>query len=204
MRIQTGLARLGLPFLSCLNRAFLGMCFVGLSGLAAPAQAHEIDFSVNANAFRAVYATALGNGLRLDGGWLYDSDEGDVFHAGLQVTGDAGTGNHNLTAGIGARLAYLDGDGNGRSGYALGLGGSVRWVIPRYDRFAVSGEYYWAPDILSGGDAKKYVDGTVRLGFSVTRQADVYVGARYTGADYNNRPSILFDTGMHAGFNLRF
>jgi hypothetical protein len=76
--------------------------------------------------------------------------------------------------------------------------------VPRYNRFAVSGELYWAPDLLTGGDADEYVDGTVRVGYSVTRQADVYVGARYVSADYDNRPSIKFDTGLHAGFNLRF
>jgi hypothetical protein len=172
--------------------------------MVATAGAHEIDLSVNSSAFRAVYATALGDGLRLEGGWLYNSDEGDVVHAGFLVTGDAAPGNQKLTAGIGARLAYLDGDGSRRNGYALGVGGSVHWVLPGYDRFALSGEGYWAPDVLSGGDAEKYVDGTVRLGFSVTRQAEVYVGARYTGADYDDRPSILFDTGLHAGFNLRF
>ena len=109
-----------------------------------------------------------------------------------------------LTAGIGARLAYLDGDGSQRDGYALGVGGSVRWVLPRNERFALSAEGYWAPEVLCGEDAEEYLDGTVRFGYSVTRQADVYVGARYTRADYNNRPSTLFDTGMNIGFTLRF
>ena len=48
------------------------------------------------------------------------------------------------------------------------------------------------------------VDGTVRLNYSITRQAEVFVGARYTGADFDDEPSILFDTGLHAGLNLRF
>jgi len=170
----------------------------------ATAVAHEIDLSLNSGAFRVTYATPVGDGLRLEGGWLHDTDEGDVAHAGFLVTGDAAPGGQKVTAGIGVRLAYLGGDGSQRDGYALGVGGSLRWVVPRYDRFAVSGEWYWAPDILSGGDAEKYVDGTVRVGYSVTRQAEVYLGARYTGADYKDRPSILFDTGMHAGFNLRF
>lgn len=175
---------------------------------AVPAGAHELGFSLNDSAFRAGYATMLGSsigdGLRVDGGWLHDTDEGQVIHVGFQVQGDAAPNQQQLTVGIGARLAWLDGDGPKRDGYALGIGGSLRWVVPAYDRFTVSGEYYWAPDLLSGGDAEKYVDATIRVGYSVTRQADVYVGARYTGADYDNRPSILFDTGMHAGFDLRF
>ena len=42
------------------------------------------------------------------------------------------------------------------------------------------------------------------FGYSVTRQADVYLGARYVRADYDNRPSTFFDTGLDLGFNLRF
>jgi hypothetical protein len=193
MRNLSGRARLGLSLL-----------LVALSFTGTTAVAHEIDLSLNADALRLSYATAVGDGLRIDGGYLGDSDEGDVVHAGFQVVGDAAPGNQKLEAGIGGRLAYLDGDGSKREGYALGLGGSVRWPVPRYNRFAVSGELYWAPDLLTGGDADEYVDGTVRVGYSVTRQADVYVGARYVSADYDNRPSIKFDTGLHAGFNLRF
>jgi len=188
MRILTRLALLGLP----------------LALMGAPAGAHEIGLSFNDDALRATYATGFSNGLRLNAGWLRHSDEGDVAHASLLVTGDVSPGGQKLTGGLGARLAYLDGEGNNREGYALGVGGAVRWVIPRYDRFAVSGEYYWAPEILSGGDAELYVDGTIRLGYSVTKQGEVYVGARYTGAEFDNRPEILFDTGMHIGLELRF
>lgn len=188
MRILTGLALLGLPL-------FL---------IGAPSGAHELNLSLNDSAVRLGYAAEVGNGLRLEAGWLGDSDEGDVWHGSFLVTGDAAPGGQKLKAGVGVRLAYLDGDGGDREGYALGIGGSLRWAIPRYDRFAVYGEYYWAPEILSGGDAEKYVDGTIRLGYSVTKQAEVYVGARYTGADYDDEPSILFDTGMHLGFELRF
>jgi YfaZ precursor len=188
MRILTGLALVGLPF-------FL---------IGAPARAHEINLGFNDSAFRATYARGFGDGLRFDAGWLADSDEGDVIHTGLLIVGDVAPGGQKLTGGIGGRLAYLDGEGNNREGYALGVGGSLRWVVPRYNRFAVYGEYFWAPDVLSGGDAEKYVDTTIRLGYSVTRQAELYVGARYTGADFDDRPSILFDTGMHIGIELRF
>ena len=194
MRNLIGLARRGLPLFCC----------AGLTCSVAAAGAHEIDLSLNADAVRATYATPVGDGLRLETGWLHDGDEGDLAHAGFLVTGEAAPGSQQITAGIGGRLAYLDADGSHRDGYALGVGGSVRWVLPRYDRFAVYGELYWAPDILSGGDIEEYTDATVRLGYGVTRQAEVYVGARHTCADSKDRPSMCFDTGMHAGFNLRF
>ncbi len=175
-----------------------------LACLPAGAGAHEIDLSVNADAFRTVYATALGASARFEGGVLHNSAAGDVFSAGVLAVGAPSVGKQKLAAGIGGRLAYLDGDGSQRDGYALGLGGSVRWVLPRYDRVALSAEGYWAPEVLCGGDADEYLDGTVRAGFSITRQAEVYVGARYVRADYDNRPATHFDTGLNTGLNLRF
>jgi hypothetical protein len=175
-----------------------------LSCLPPVAVAHEIDISINADALRFGYATALGESGRFEGGVLHDSDEGEAYTAGFLVTGNPAVGNEKISMGIGARLAYLNGDGSERDGYALGLGGSVRWALPRYERFALSAEGYWAPEVLSGGDAEEYLDGTVRFGYSITRQAEVYLGARYVRADYEDRPSSLFDTGMNIGFNLRF
>ena len=72
MRNLTGLALLGLPF-------FL---------IGAPAGAHEVNLSFNDSALRATYATGFSNGLRLDTGWLGDSDEGEVVHVSLRAVGD--------------------------------------------------------------------------------------------------------------------
>jgi len=186
------------------NQSGPALLILSLAYLPVATGAHEIDLSVNADAFRAAYATSLGTSARFEGGVLHNSDAGDVFSAGVLAVGDPLVGQLKLTAGIGGRLAYLDGDGSQRDGYALGLGGSVRWVLPRYDRVALSAEGYWAPEVLCGGDADEYLDGTVRAGFSITRQADVYVGARYVRADYDDRPATHFDTGLNIGFNLRF
>jgi hypothetical protein len=188
MRIHPGLARLGLP----------------LFFIWSVAGAHELDLSFNDSAVRVAYANVVRDNLRLEAGWLTDSDEGDVVHGSFLVTGEAAPASQKVTGGIGVRLAALDGEGGDRDGWGLAIGGSLRWVVPRYDRFSVTGEYYWAPEVLSGGDAEKYVDGTIRVNYSITRQADLFVGARYTGAEFDDRPEILFDTGMHAGLNLRF
>lgn len=138
------------------------------------------------------------------GGWLHNSDTGDVAAVTFLVTGDAAPGSRALSAGVGVRLAVLEGEGSQQAGYGLGVGGVVRYVIPRYERFSVAGAAYWAPAILSGGDADEYLDTTVRLGYSVTRQAEVYLGARYVKADYQDGQTNLFDTGLDAGFALRF
>ena len=91
-----------------------------------------------------------------------------------------------------------------RDGYALAVGGTSRWVVPGSARFSVSGDAYLAPEVLSGDDAEEYIDLSVRGGYAITRQADVYVGARYVRAEYERRPDSYFDTGMHLGLNIRF
>jgi opacity protein-like surface antigen len=168
------------------------------------AYAHQFDLSANDNALRASCATEVGDGLRLDGGWLHDSDEGDLIHAGFQITGEASPGGQSLDAGVGVRLAYLDGEGRDRQGYGLGVGGTLRWILPRTTRWALDAEAYFAPDVLTGGDADQYTDATIRLSYAVTDRAGVYLGARYAGADYDDRPSIRFDTGLHLGIRLTF
>jgi hypothetical protein len=72
MRILKGLALLGLP----------------LALFGVPSGAHEVNLSLNDSAVRATYATVFDNGLRLDGGWLGDSDEGDVVHVSALVVGN--------------------------------------------------------------------------------------------------------------------
>jgi hypothetical protein len=100
------------------------LLLLGLSSLSSAAVAREFDISFNDDAFRSGFALTLQDNLRVGAGVLHSSDAGSVISAGLQVTG-----------GVGARLAYLDGDGSQGGGYALGLGGSVRWALPGYERF---------------------------------------------------------------------
>lgn len=179
-----------------------------LSGYLAslsPLSAGELNLGLNSDTFRIQYATPLNESLHLGLGWLHDSDDdGDVLHADLQVTGDALSPGQGLVAGLGGRLAWFEGDSSKQDGYALALGGSFRWQVPRYNRFGVAGELFWAPDLLTGGDAEEYQDAGLRLTYNVIRQAQVFVGARYVRAEYKNRADVHFDTGWHAGLSLRF
>lgn len=194
------------PFLAarCRWRRAAFVILAGLMPTLSPVAASELDVGLNSDAFRVGFGTPLNDSLRLGLGWLHDSSKGDVVHGDLQVTGEALPARQGLVAGLGGRFAWLKGDGSDQDGYAVGLGGSFRWQIPQYNRFSVSGELFWAPDLLSGGDAEDYRDAGLRLSYSVIRQADVFVGARYVRAEYKRRPNVHFDTGMHAGLSLRF
>ncbi len=188
----------------CHWRGAARLIIAGLVPALSPVAASELDIGLNSDAFRVAFGTPVNESLRLGLGWLHDSSKGDVVHGDLQVTGEALPARQGLVAGLGGRMAWLKGDGSNQDGFALGLGGSFRWSLPQYNRFSVAGELFWAPDLLSGGDAEDYRDAGIRLAYSVIRQADVFVGARYVRAEYKRRPDVHFDTGMHAGLSLRF
>jgi hypothetical protein len=177
-----------------------------LALVAGPAMGagNEIDLGLNGDALRILYARMFTNlGVRTDGGWLHHQDNGDVAHFGILVVGKASP-KGGVDAGVGARVFYADGDGSNREGYGLAPGVTLTWTLPGYDRVSIAGEAYYAPDILAGGDAEEYIDTSARVAYAVTRQARVYAGVRYVGADFDRAGEPRFDTGLHAGFNVTF
>jgi hypothetical protein len=182
-------------------------CVLSCIGLLLCAQANAdlIDLSLNSDALRVQYAHEFNsNAMNLDAGWLYNSDTGDVLHIGFFVAGEASSGSNPVTAGVGARLVYTNGELTNQDGFALPIGGFVRWSPRQANRFAVDGQIYFAPEVLSLGDAKKYEEYTIRFNYNVIRAADVYIGARYVKGEYKNAPGARYDTGMNIGATVRF
>lgn len=177
-----------------------------LLGLMAPvAGAAEFDLSFNDSAVQTGFTHVIEDrNLRLGGGILHNEDAGDVFRGELMVTGKAADVAGPLTAGVGGQLLVISGDGNNRDGFGLAVGGMAKYVFPQHDRFSARAEVWYMPDILTGEDADQYAYYLADFGYAITRQADVYVGARYVKAEFDNASSLLFDTGMHIGINLRF
>jgi hypothetical protein len=173
--------------------------------VCAQGLADEIDISFNSDAVRAIFARPLANtSLQWDAGWLHHSDNGDVIHAGLNLVDFASDGVDPLKAGIGGRVVYTNGDHSNQDGFAVPLGGSLRYVFPRYNRIYVSGALYYAPDILSIGDMEKYQDYMFQVGYNIMHDANVYIGARYVKGEYDDARDSRYDTGMNIGINLNF
>lgn len=183
--------------------ALAGMACASLYVPAAIAD--EADLSFNADAARLSYVRPLARvDLEADAGWLHHQDNGDVLHLGARISDAASDGRNPLVAGLGARLAWFDGDLSGQNGFALAVGGFLKYTLPRYNRVSVAGAAWFAPEVLSISDAEGYTDLELRLAYNLMREADVFIGTRYVKGEYDGAPDARFDTGMHAGIHLRF
>lgn len=177
---------------------------LGMALFCLPVAADEVDLGFNSDALRVVYIHEFkSNALEIDGGWLHHTDNGNVVHVGLNLS-DMASNSKELVAGLGGRLAYQNGDGSKQSGLSVPVGGFLFFTPQRFNRLTLGAAAYFAPSVLSLGDAEKYQDYTVRVGYNVMRQADIYVGARYVKGEYKNAPDSYYDTGMHIGLTLRF
>ena len=179
--------------------------FAALALAASGLQAAELDLNLNDDAAKLSYAADVSpRNLRVDGGVLHHQDRGDVLHIGLNLTGEASAGANPVTGGLGGRIIYADADLNNRDAVYLGVGGFLRYTLPTYDRFSVYGHVYYAPDVLAFGDGDRYQEIEARLSYNVLRQADLYLGVRYSNARFDNAGSQTIDNGLHIGIQLRF
>ncbi len=176
---------------------------------AAPAFAQTtgtaLDINLNNDAIRLGFSARLGDPRYLAGvGWLYNEERGDVIHASFHLVDAASSSGSALQAGLGVRLVHTRTDPSVFDGTALALGGFARYTLPNANRYNVAGYGYYAPDITSFGDQSEYYELGVRFGYSVLRDGDVYLGLRRIRAEYNGLTSFKFDSGLHAGFEIRF
>lgn len=178
------------------------LLIVVVPGLVA---AGELDININDDAARLSYAWPIRNDqLRVDVGLLSHQDRGELVHIGLHLVDWASTGANPLKGGLGGKLFYADTDTVFDDELALGLGGFLKYTFPQYNRFSVSGQAYFAPDVLSWGDSEQFVELEARLSYNVLREADIYLGARYINMEFEGGGDFTLDNGLHAGIQLRF
>jgi len=181
-----------------------------LAAATLPAAAASFDASIGEEAVRVGVVGDLGSVFsgakgKYDLGALWRSEDGaDAFvpHVGILLTGDAGARDAQVTAGLGVRLAYIDGEN--KEGGAVALGGQVDVRIPGYERIALGAYAYGAPEVTSFGDADSYYDIGVSVGYEVIKDASVYIGWRQVEADVDGGGDIEADDGFHAGLRLNF
>lgn len=164
--------------------------------------ADSIDINLNNDSIQAVYATNW-RAAELNMGLLSNTDQHDwAAHVGLLTLGERQSGNTRIEGGLGGRL-YLADVAN-KDVMALALGGQVR-SFPNNGPIGLVGYAYYAPDIVTAMDGKKFWEWGARVEFEmVKKSANVYVGYRKMRADLDDGRDITVDSGVHAGVKITF
>ncbi|MEK7206919.1 MAG: hypothetical protein AAB134_03455 [Pseudomonadota bacterium] len=184
-------------------RTILITVFLATSGTAL---ADSIDISLSNDSAQAIYATDWRT-AEFNMGVLYNNDKNNgqndwVASAGLLAQGEQQSGGSRIEAGLGGKT-YLASIGN-QDLLALGLGGQLR-VFPNNGIFGIGGYVFYAPDIVTVMDGKKFWETGVRAEMEIIKKtASLYLGYRKVRADLDNGTHVVIDKGAHAGVKILF
>ena len=121
---------------------------------------------------------------------------------GLLALGEQLSGGTRTEGGLGGKL-YLA-DVRNKDVLALGLGGQFR-VFPNNGPIGFGGYAYYAPDIVTAMDGKKFFEWGARVEFEMVKKtANIYLGYRKVRADLDNNSRVTVDSGGHVGVRISF
>jgi hypothetical protein len=166
------------------------------------ANADSLDINLNNETVQGIYATKW-RAAEFNVGALYNNDRNDWFAgAGLLAYGAKDTPQARYEAGVGGRLYAASVNNNDI--LALGLGGQFR-IFPGNGPFAIGGYLYYAPDVVTFMDGKKFWEGGLRLEYEIIKKtASLYVGTRKVRTDLDNGAHETVDSGGHVGVKIVF
>jgi hypothetical protein len=181
-----------------------------LSGTVVSAQTLDLNVSNDSALFRYIVRDTDSSGFgtkEVDLGLAYTTDDAIVGMFGAQVVAEAGSRSPGLDAGLGLKLfganADLD-DQDDMSLFALTLGGQLRFVPPPMPRLGFSVQGFFSPDVVTFGDADRFVYLSAAVEYRVLPQAMIYLGYRKMRAGIEDGGTATIESGGHLGFQLEF
>lgn len=187
-------------------RRFIAVSLLSISSVSF-ADNLEINLSNTAAQFKYSLPSGVAGKSELFASVMYNDVNSVLGEAGLLVLNEEGSV-PGLSLGIGAKalvgtVKNVTANRLNASGAALGL--QLRFEVPSDRRFAFSGEYHYAPKIITFGDADHFAQAAVRAEFSVSALTQAYVGYRTTKFYSNNNLNDgILDDGAHIGVRLAF
>ena len=116
-------------------------------------------------------------GSRLAGGVFLGEERDLVMNAGLLFPADLGIRRLNISFGPQVYAALLQEEND--DVMAVSIGTEVRFFIDPSRGLAVSGQAYYAPDILTFGSADNLTDLSARVELNVAEQLQAFAGMRW-------------------------
>ncbi|MHB8536188.1 MAG: YfaZ family outer membrane protein [Sulfuricaulis sp.] len=180
-------------------RIFLAVLTAGFSGTVL---ADSLDVNLSNKSVQATYGTNW-RAAEFNTGVLYNNDRNDwVASAGLLASGEGHASQTRTEAGLGGKIYGASVSNNDI--LALGLGGQFR-VFPNNGPFGFGAYAYYAPDIVTFMDGKKFWEFGARVEFEVVKKtANVYIGYRKVRADLDNNSNVTVDSGANVGVRISF
>lgn len=149
---------------------------------------------------------ALGN-TEFHLGALYVNKDNILSDFGLLVKDEVGSKAPGFSVGVGIKGVVAKVTGNSTvvsNASAMALGAMVRYSPPATPRLGIVGQVYMSPNIVTFGDADRYVETGARMEYEVIPQAVVYIGYRRIGFGLTARPYAILDEGAHFGVRISF
>lgn len=171
-------------------------------GFSAAVWADAIDINLSNDSIEAQY-TSYWRTADFILGAVSNRDTHDwVASAGLLARGTKESTGTRTEVGLGGKVYVVSvGDADIE---ALGLGGSVR-VFPNNGPIGIGGRLFYAPKVVTGGDADKFLETGVHVDWELIRDtADIYVGYRKLRAQLDDGSRVTVDSGGHVGVRIRF
>jgi len=173
-----------------------------MTGLSTAVSANSLDINLNNETIQATYATNW-RAAEMNFGFLNNTDQKDwAASVGLLSSGERQTGSTRIEGGLGGKLYWAD--VADQDVLALGLGGEFR-SFPNNGPIGISGYLYFAPDVVTSMDGKKFLEWGARVEFEMVKKtANIYLGYRKMRADLKDGRDVTLDSGGHVGVKITF
>ncbi|MEO6975312.1 MAG: YfaZ family outer membrane protein [Gallionella sp.] len=188
------------------------LAFSTLATVSTTALADTVDINLRDSSAQFQYISSLGRDplgkTKFHAGVLYVNRQNMLGDFGLVVQDELGDNAPGFSVGVGLKGLVARVTGNNstivNSTSALALGGLVRYSPPDIKRLGVVGEAYMSPNIVTFGDANRYIETNLRVEYEVIPQAVAYIGYRKIKFGINNRPDAILDEGVNLGVRISF
>jgi hypothetical protein len=167
--------------------------------------ADSLDLNLSNHSVQFVYGRSF-RSAEMTVGALYvekgnNPDSHRAAHLGLIASAER-RGTTRSEAGLGGRLYFASAGSSDVA--ALALGGEFRW-FPGEGPVSIGGYGYFAPNIVTGIDAKRLWEAGARVELEVVRNtANVYLGYRKMEMRLENDLDVTVDKGAHFGVRIVF
>ena len=184
---------------------------IWVSGLgllsATPAFAQNLEINLAQHSAQFKYSTAVGGSnygrSEMYIGGLYNDDKrAAVSELALLVVDNAGSKTPGLTMGLGPKVWVAKrGD---YSAVAIAIGADFKYKLGMDDRLFTRAHAFYAPSIVSFGDANKMYELSLTLGYEMLPTADAYFGYRTIKADFPLDSDRILDNSLFFGIRIAF